>query len=75
MDTEELKEYEKEMKSFWKKMSDQDNLCDEYIQMRRAMRRLADYVERVPDDRYNAEHIARDELVAEAKRLLGVSVL
>ncbi len=75
MDAEELKEYEKELKVFWKKMSAHDHLCDEYIQMRKVIRQLADYAECVPDDRYNAEHIARDELVAEAKRLLGVSVL
>jgi len=64
-----------EMKVFWGKMGDPDRLCDEYIQMRKVMRQLADYAERVPDDRYNAEHIDRDELVTEAKRLLGVSVL
>jgi len=36
---------------------------------------LADYVERVPDDRYNAEHLDRDALVAKAKEILDVSEL
>lgn len=44
---------------------------------RESLHKLAEYMERVPDDRHNAESIdlERDELLAEAKRALGVKYL